>query len=291
MPSSAAVHSMKGAHAVLLAGGDDEVLRLLLLQHEPLHAHVVLGVAPVAQGVEVAHVEAVFQALADVGQAAGDLAGDEGFAAARAFVVEQDAVAGIQAVGLAVVHGDPVGVELGHAVGAARVEGGGFALGGFAHQAIQLAGAGLVEAGFLLQPQDADGLQQAQGAQGVDVGGVFGGFEADGHVALRAEVVDLVGLGFLDDAHQVAGVGQVAVVQPEAGVFDVWVLVDVVDALGVEQAGAALDAVHDVAFFKQEFGQVAAVLAGDAGDEGDFGGGVGGAGGFGTHGEATFLIA
>ena len=107
--------------------------------------------------------------------------------------------------------------------------------------------------------------------QGVDIGGVFGGLEADGDVALRAEVVDLVGLGFLDDAHQVAGVGQVAVVQLEAGVFDVGVLVNVIDPLGVEQAGATLDAVHDVAFFEQEFGEVAAVLASDAGDEGDFG--------------------
>ena len=55
------------AHAVLLAGGNDEVFRLLLLQHHPLHAHVVFGVAPVAQGIDVAHVQAVFQALADVG--------------------------------------------------------------------------------------------------------------------------------------------------------------------------------------------------------------------------------
>ena len=30
------------------------------------------------------------------------------------------------------------------------------------------------------------------------------------------------------------------------------------------------DAVHDVAFFQQEFGQVGAILAGDAGDEGGF---------------------
>ena len=35
--------------------------------------------------------------------------------------------------------------------------------------------------------------------------------------------------------------------------------------LGVEGAGAALDAVDDVAFFQQKFGQVRAVLAGDAG--------------------------
>ncbi len=45
------------ADAVLLAGGDDEVLRLVLLEHEPLHLDVVAGVAPVALGVEVAEEE------------------------------------------------------------------------------------------------------------------------------------------------------------------------------------------------------------------------------------------
>jgi hypothetical protein len=48
------------------------------------------------------------------------------------------------------------------------------------------------------------------------------------------------------------------------------VLVDVVHPLGVEAAGAALDAVDDVPFFEQKLGEVRAVLAGDAGDEGDF---------------------
>ena len=49
---------------VLLPGGDDEVLGLVLLQHQPLHLDIVLGVAPVAQRVEVAEVEAVLAAPA-----------------------------------------------------------------------------------------------------------------------------------------------------------------------------------------------------------------------------------
>ena len=53
------------------------------------------------------------------------------------------------------------------------------------------------------------------------------------------------------------------------------VLVEVVDAVGVEEGRAALDAVDDVALVQQELGEVGAVLAGDAGDEGDFGGGHG----------------
>ena len=66
-----------------------------------------------------------------------------------------------------------------------------------------------------------------------DVGGVFGLFKADTATWLCArQVVDLVRLDLLDDAHQVAGVGQVAVVQVEVGVVDVRVLVEVVDRAG-----------------------------------------------------------
>jgi hypothetical protein len=128
------------------------------------------------------------------------------------------------------------------------------------------AGAGLVEAGLLLQAEDADGFEHAQRAQGIGVGGVFGFLEAHGDVALRGEVVDLVGLHLLDDAHQAGAVGHVAVVQDELAVRLVRILVEMVDAVGVEERGAALDAVHLVALVEQELGEVGAVLAGDAGD-------------------------
>ncbi len=53
------------AHTVLHAGGDDEVLGLVLLQHQPLHLDVIAGVAPIAFGVEVTEVEAILQAELD----------------------------------------------------------------------------------------------------------------------------------------------------------------------------------------------------------------------------------
>ena len=73
-------------------------------------------------------------------------------------MVKQDAVAGIHAIGFAVVDDDPVRIHLGHSVGAARVERGGFFLGNFLHQTIKLGCAGLVEACFLLEAQDANGF-------------------------------------------------------------------------------------------------------------------------------------
>jgi len=85
-------------------------------------------------------------------------------------------------------------------------------------------------------------------------------------VALRRQVVDLVRPHFLHHANQVGGIGQVAVVQDQAPVLGMGVLVEVIDAVGVEQRSAALDAVHLVALGQQQLGQVHAILAGDAGD-------------------------
>jgi len=241
-------------HALLPAGGDHEVLRwTLLLQHPPLHLHVIAGVAPVAQGIEIAHVEALVQARIDPRQAPGDLAGHERFPPPGRFVVEQNAVAGIHAVGLAVVHRDPVGVELGHPVGAAGVERGALLLGDLLHQAVELAGAGLVDPRFLAEPQHAHRLQDAQGAEGVAVGRVFRRLEAHRHVALGAQVVDLIRLHLLDDPDQVGAVRQVAVVQREPLIELVRVLIQVIDPRGVEAARPPLDAVHRVALLQQQF--------------------------------------
>ena len=148
--------------------------------------------APVAQRIEVAHVETGVEALIDARQAAGDLAAYEGFAAARGSVVDQDAVAGIHAVGLAVVHRDPVGIELGDAIGAAGIEGRGFFLRRFLHQAVKLTGAGLVDAGFVCEHQHAHRFQDAQGAKGVGIGGVFQSLKAHRRMALADKVVNLI---------------------------------------------------------------------------------------------------
>jgi hypothetical protein len=88
-------------------------------------------------------------------------------------------------------------------------------------------------------------------------------------MALGAQVVNLIGLHLLDDADQVGAVGEIAVMEHQAGIALVGVLVEVIDAAGVEAAGPPLDAVHRIALFQQELGQVGTVLAGDAGDKGN----------------------
>lgn len=222
------------SNAVLHARGNDEVIGLLLLQHHPLHAHIVFGVPPVAHGIEVAHVKAFFQPLGNVGQTASDLAGDEGFAPARTFVVEQDAVARVHPVSFAVVHHNPIRVHLGYCIGAPRIERCGFLLRDLLYQTEEFAGAGLIETGLLFQAEDANCLKKSQCAGSDNVGRVFWRLKTDGHVALGTQVVNFVWLCFLDDAHQVAGVAQVAVVQLEAGIVHMRVLVNVINTLSIE---------------------------------------------------------
>ena len=60
---------------------------------------------------------------------------------------------------------------------------------------------------FCRRATDAYRFQDAQGAEGVYVCGVFRGLETHRHMALCGKVVDLVGLYVLDYALQVAAVG------------------------------------------------------------------------------------
>src|SRR5262249_38249620 len=98
-PGDPAAHMAEGeldefAHGMLLACGQHIVVRLVLLEHHPHAFHVVAGMAPIPLGVEIAEIDPVLEAELDGGDSAGDLAGDEGFATSRPFVVEQDAVGG-----------------------------------------------------------------------------------------------------------------------------------------------------------------------------------------------------
>ena len=254
----------KLADAVLHARGDDVVLGLARLEDEPHTLDVVLGVAPVAEGVEVAEVEFVLQALGDAGGGEGDLAGDEGLATALALVVEEDAVAAEHAVGVAVLLDDPEAVLLGDGIGAEGVEGGVLVLGHFLDLAVELGGGGLVDLAAIGEAHLADGLDDAEHANGINIGGELGGVKADLHVALGGEVVDLRGAHVGDDADDGHGVAEVGVVEVEVGAA-----LEVGDALAVIDGGAADDAVDVVAFVEEEFGEVGAVLAGHARDEGN----------------------
>ena len=70
-------------------------------------------------------------------------------------------------------------------------------------------------------------------------------------MALRRQVVDLVGSRLLDDADEIGGIGQVTVMQEEAHPFYVRIAVQVVDSCGVERGRTPLNPMHYVTFAQQ----------------------------------------
>ncbi len=136
-----------------------------------------------------------------------------------------------------------------------------------AHLPVELRRRRLVEARARGEAQQPDRLQQAQRAERIDVGGIFGRLEADRDMALRAEIIDFVRLDIAQDAGEVRPIGEVAIMEDEIPGFAVRILIDMVDAAGVQRRRTALDAMDRVALGKKKLRQVRAILTGNAGDE------------------------
>ena len=164
----------------------------------------------------------------------------------------------MELVALAVVDGDPVAVDLGHAVGAARVERRRLALGDLLHLAEHLRRAGLVEAD--LGVDEADGVEQAGDAHGRRLARQHRLAEAGLHEGLGGQVVDLGRPVVAQD------VDERDLVEEVAG-DELDLVLDVGDALEVHRARAPHHADDRVALRQQKFGQVRAVLARDARDQ------------------------
>ncbi len=86
-------------------------------------------------------------------------------------------------------------------------------------------------------------------------------------MALGAQMVDLVRLDLVEEIGELAGDGQVAVMEIDPRLRVVKIPVEVSDPFGVEGAGPADEAVDFIALAEQKLRQVGTVLAGDPRDE------------------------
>ena len=72
-------------------------------------------------------------------------------------------------------------------------------------------------------------------------------------MALGAKITNLIRLNLLNNPDQVGAVGEIAVLQHQARVALVRILVEVIDpGGGVETAGPALDPMHHINLLQQE---------------------------------------
>ena len=252
----------KLTHGVLHAGRNYEVFGLVVLQNEPHAFHVVLGVAPVAEAVQVAEVKAVLLALGNACSSERNLAGHEGLATAFGFVVKEDAGAAEHVVSLAVFLDNPEAVELCHGIRAVRVKWGILVLRNLFYLAVEFAGACLVNAAGLFQVVGTHSLQDTEHASGIHISGKFRRIEGNLHMALRGEVINFGRLDLAHHLHEAHGIAQVAKVQVE-----VRLTLEVCNAFAEVHRRTADNAVNLVAFGQKEFREVGAVLARDASDE------------------------
>src|SRR5262245_1466708 len=240
-------------------GGDHVVVGRRLLEHPPHRLDVVPREAPVAPGLEVPETQFPGEPDLDGGYAVRDLARHELEAAPRALVIEEDARAREQAVALAVIDGDVVTVDLGHAVRAARIERRRLRLRALADLAEHLARARLVEA--CLRGGEPERLEDPRHADGVELRREHRLLPRGRDERLRREVVDLVGTDVTHELDQRQVIEQVRLAEidliPEVG-----------DALEVLGARSAHHADHAVPLREKQLREIRPVLAGDAGDEG-----------------------
>src|SRR5437588_8139815 len=197
---------------------------------------------------------------------ARDFAGDECFAAARTFVVEQNAVASIQTIAFAIVHRRPIGKNLRHSIGTARPKRRAFGLRNLLRFAEHLAAGGLVktrsDSGF------TNCLQNTNRPHASDIRRVLGNVETHADMALGAEMIDLVRLQIVQQFHQIYRVGEITVVQETSNAVNVRIGVKMIDAGSVKRTRAADNPMHFITFRNQEIGKITAVLSRYAGNQG-----------------------
>ena len=168
--------------------------------------------------------------------------------------------AGEQVVALAVVDGDPVAVDLGDAVGAARIERRGLASAG-SRAPCRTSRSTTPGRSGCVGSTSADRVEHARDAERGELAGQ--------HRLLSTTSARMTGprgcrprrgRASSITADQRELVEQVGLVQVEPGP-------EVLDPLEVLRAGAADHAADGVALFQQQLREVGAVLAGDAGDQ------------------------
>ena len=93
-----------------------------MLYDAPYDFDIIAGMPPIAFGLKVSKIERIFEAIFYTRGGASDFPRHECFAAHWALVIKQNAICGMNTIGFAVIDGDPIGIEFGRRVGAARIK-------------------------------------------------------------------------------------------------------------------------------------------------------------------------
>src|SRR5579863_1381048 len=89
-------------------------------------------------------------------------------------------------------------------------------------------------------------------------------------MAHGAEVINLIGFCFLNDADQVGTVGEIPIMQMKMDILFMRILVEMIHAIGIKKRTPSLNAVNLVSLIEQELTEVSAILARYARNQCDF---------------------
>ena len=85
-------------------------------------------------------------------------------------------------------------------------------------------------------------------------------------MGLSCQVVYFIRLYFADNAGQIGTIDQVAVVELERLALGVWIFIDMIYPVCIEQRSPTFYAMNFITLFQQELGKVRAILASEASD-------------------------
>src|SRR3989338_1072934 len=109
-------------HGMSFIGGQEVIVRLVLLEYKPHTFHKVFGVTPISFGVQIAQIKPFFFAQFYARQTSGYFSGNESFSPARRLMIEKYAVAGEKIISLPVIFCYPIGVNFSDSIRRAGIK-------------------------------------------------------------------------------------------------------------------------------------------------------------------------
>src|SRR6476469_572275 len=135
---------------------------------------------------------------------------------------------------LAIVDRYPVRVKLRDTIRRSRIERRRLTLRGLDDLSKHFRRRRLVESNLLKHTEDSKRLEKTERSHCIRIRRELRRVEGNLNVTLRAEVVDLVGLGFLNNANEVRRICEIAVMHRESRVDGLRLRIDAVHTLGIE---------------------------------------------------------
>lgn len=132
---------------------------------------------------------------------------------------------------------------LGDGIRTARVEGCGLGLRHLPDFSVKLGSGSLVEFDTFFEPASTNCVQHAEDPDSIAVSSVFGHIEGNLYVGHGSKVVDFIRAHISNDGNKIGGIAKISVVEEEFDAGLVPVLVDVINASGVEYGCATDDSV------------------------------------------------